>query len=384
MKNIINLSPLLLLLLLFSCKKEFHSEYDNLPYRGGKNITINRLAFDTIRIDASATSLAGQWLISNDTFYFADEYSVGVSTFDLNGNAVGKHIEKGRGPQEALSNFVAFTFSPERDLVGIDATWNFYRFDTQYQRKEQPYLMHSEVKYDEDDWNELLRKPDPEVNYMYEFNTQTKKIRATDEKVMVPILTEHIHFNGYNLNDHARDFWRESYIFQFFDIKHGKDLQKFGHYPPIYYQKNMPMFADYNFDLFGDKIYTTFMADSLIYVRDPEGKLIYSFGCSADIDTKNLPETKTFNEHEQLRSERLAHYGYYTDLLVASDYVLRGYKKEGKNSYGIQIYKDNQLVGDIPMGTSFQFIGKNRDQYYLLLPTDLDNELFEIHKFSLP
>lgn len=384
MKNINNLYPILLFLLLLSCKKEFHSEYENLPYQGGNSISVSQLSFDTIRIDASSTSMDGQWAISNDTFYFADSYLEGVSTFDLNGNFTGRHIEKGRGPNEVLSPFVAITFSPNGELVGIDKTWHLYRFDTLYHRKDQLYRLLSEVKYNESDWEELLKKPDPEINQMYELNTRTKKLKVTGDRVLIPILTEHVHYNGYNLGNRAKDFWAESYTFQLFDIRQGKALQKIGHYPPIYHQKNIPVFSDYNFDLHGDKIYSTFMADSLIYVRDPEGKLLYSFGCSSGLDAENLPETETFEEYEKVRMDQLAHYAYYTDLLVADEYVLRGYKKEGKDKYGIQIYKGYHLVGDVPMSAPFQFIGRNGNFYYLLLPIDLDNEYFEIARFTIP
>lgn len=384
MKNTNNLCLILLFISFLSCKKEYHNEYENLPHQGGKILSIGQLSFDTIRIDASSTSMDGQWSVSNDTFYFADAYLAGVSTFDLYGNFADKHIEKGRGPNEILSPFLAITFSPDRELTGIDMSWYLYRFDTLYHRKDQLYRLYSEVKYDESDWNNLLRKPDPEINQMYEFNTSTKKLKIIGDKVLIPILSEHIHFNGYNLKDRAKDFWAESYTFQLFDIKQGKALQKIGHYPPIYFQKNIPVFSGYNFDLYKDKIYSTFMADSLIYVRNLEGKLLYSFGYSSGLNPEKLPETETFEEHEKVRNDHLARYGYYTDLLVTDDYVLRGYKKEGKGKYGIQIYKDHNLVGDIPMNTAFRFIGKNGNFYYLLLDIDLDNEYFEIVRFRIP
>lgn len=85
-----------------------------------------------------------------------------------------------------------------------------------------------------------------------------------------------------------------------------------------------------------------------------------------------------------LRNRSFAVEGYYTDLFVADDYVLRGYKKDGKNNYGIQIYKDYDLIGDVPLNSSFRFIGKNGGFYYLLLGVDLDNECFEIARFKLP
>ena len=384
MKNINNICLIIYLISLLSCKEKYHSEYENIPYQGGKNIWIHYLSFDTIRIDASATSMDGQWSIGNDTFYFADAYSVGVNTFNLNGDFGHKHIEKGRGPNEAISPFVAITYSSDKELVGIDMSWNLYCFDTLYRRKNRPYRWLSETKYDQNDWNELMKKPNPETNQMYEFNTRTKKLKITGDKVLVPILTEHVHYNGYNLKDHAKDFWAESYLFQLFDIKQGKALQKIGHYPPIYSQKNIPIFSNYNFDLYKDKLYSTFMADSLIYVRDIEGKLLYSFGSSADLDVKNLPETKTFEEHEESRDEQLTRYGYYTDLLVTNNYTLRGYKREGKNKFGFQIYKKHDLIGDIQINTPFQFIGQNKDYYYLLLPVDIDDEYFEILKFTIP
>lgn len=113
------------------------------------------------------------------------------------------------------------------------------------------------------------------------------------------------------------------------------------------------------------------------------GKLLYSFGYSSGLNFDKLFATSTLEEYERAKVNQLPKYAYYTDLFAKGDYVFRGYKKEGKNGYGLQIYKNNDLIGDVPMKESFKFIGEANGFYYLLLPVDLDNECFKILKFKL-
>lgn len=383
MKNI-NKICLILLLLITACQQNnFYNEYENLPNKGSQKLSINQLTFDTITIDGTSTSLEGQWLVNDRGLYFADFYMVGISEFDLNGNFKESHIEKGRGPHEALSPFVASTFSSKRELIGIDMGWLVHRYDTLYKRQDKLYKLLSDIKFEDNDWDRLLGRPDPEIDYMYEFNVKTKKIKVINDTLLIPILTEHIHYNGYNIGNNTEDFWAESYIFQMFDIKQGKTLKKFGNYSPIYRRANIPLFSTYNFDVSNNKIFTSFAVDSLIYVRDLNGKLLYSFGFSSGLSFDKLLVTSTLEEYERAKVNQLPKYAYFTDLFVKGDYVLRGYKKEGKNGYGLQIYRNCDLIGDIPMKESFKLIGEANGFYYLLLPVDLDNECFKILKFKM-
>ena len=83
------------------------------------------------------------------------------------------------------------------------------------------------------------------------------------------------------------------------------------------------------------------------------------------------------------REKQLKKYGYFTTLTVAGDYLFRGYKREGEQGYGLQIYKNKDLVGDIHTKEAVNILGYQDGFYYGELPVDVDNEQFRIIRFKL-
>lgn len=98
MKNKLDWVLVLLCLNCIACDKAtFVDEYVNIKHDGQKNIEITKIVLDTIFIDASFTSLEGEWLLKDSRLYFIDQALVGVKVFDLDGLYIEKHIERGRG-----------------------------------------------------------------------------------------------------------------------------------------------------------------------------------------------------------------------------------------------------------------------------------------------
>ncbi len=369
---------------MLSCHHAAIDEYAGLEHKGSKNITLTTFSFDTIRIDASSTSLEGQWLMNGNKLVFLDKFLVGVKEFDLDGNFLGRYINKGNGPNEVLSPFFVSAYDESDNLVTMDGGWAIQVFDPSYKSLNKPYRLLSDIEYKGRDWQNLLTKPDPEEVQMYEYNFYSKRIKSSKNKLIIPVITEHIRYNGYETGSNARDFWAESYIYMTVDMNKWTTGKVFGHYPPVYQTKNIPVFSDHSFDIYQDKIYASFAADSLIYVRDMTGKLLYSIGYASDSIKGDYPQTKTFDEHELLKTKHLATYGHYGKLSIIGEYIFREYKNDGKSGqYGIQIYRNDEMIGDVALDAPVEIIGKYGDYFYGVLPVNIDNEQFNLVKFQL-
>ena len=360
----------------------FVDEYADIRHDGQKNIKITEVDLDTVLIDASSTSLEGEWHLKDNKLYFVDKALVGVKVFDPDGQYITRHIEKGRGPNEMLQPMFAGSFSDRGYFITIDQGWTISLFNKEF-KKEKMYILLGDIDGDQKVWDNLRRNPDPEKFRMYEFFISAPGIRFLNDQVIIPVITEHMDYNGFFKNANVQDFWLRSYNFLTIDIQNCKTGKLFGHYPPIFRKRNIPTFSVLSFDTGNDYMYCSYGADSLIYVRDNHGKLIKSIGYATSSIKGNYPETETFEDYSLNFRKHQKTYGYYKQIKLANDHLFRSYKKDGDTGYGLQIYKDNDLIGDVSFSEDMYIIGYSNEYYYGVLPTDTDLEQFRIVKFKL-
>ena len=373
--------------LLLSCREKI-DEYAGLEYRGGNDIHITTFSnIDTLIIDAGPTSLAGQWLIDRGKLLFLDEHVVGIHEYDMRGNFIGKYIERGRGPNEMIGPARISTTDGNGNIIMIDSNMMIHSYDSLYKTRSKPYLYLSDLSLKNNNWTQLLHNPDPEVKYMYERHAKINRVKVVDNIMIMPVITEHVTYNGYETSTGSvKKFWRNTYTFINIDLKNKITGNLFGTYPPAYRRNNIPVFSSYDFDTDAENrnLYVGYMADSLIYKMDiTSGRLLCSFGCAAAGISKSYPSTTSFNEYSSVYKKHHERYGYYTQLVLVKNYLFRGYKKEGNTGYGLQVYFNNILVGDIAINEPFDIIGEYDGSIYGVLPVDLDNECFRILKLVL-
>jgi hypothetical protein len=372
------------LVLVCACRQQ-PSEYAGLEYRGGKDIRTTAFSsVDTLYIDAGATSLEGAWHLSRGRLLFLDRRMVGVREYDTQGNFIARHIHRGRGPNEMIAPPDLSEPTPDGGLVMMDGSWWLSLYDSLYHGSNGLDRVFADLGAGSFDWNHLLRNPDPEVRQMYEPYLLIGRIKIADSILLLPVITEHVSYNGYEVGNGAKKYWRETHNMITVDLRDLSTGELFGSYPPVYQERVIPVFSEFDFDVEGDKLYTSFAADSLIYVRDvTDGRLLYSFGCAAQGVSTLFPATSSFEEYEEVYDAQREEYGYYTRLVCAGDYLFRGYKKEGEAGYGFQLYRDGVLVGDIPVEEEIRIIGAECGVFYAALPPDLDGERFRILRFTL-
>ena len=340
------------------------------------------LHMDTLLIDGSSTSLIGDWLLKGDRLYFVDQSLCGLRSFDLDGEYLGRHIRSGRGPNEWPSPFVKAKFHGD-ELVAVDGNWFFTVYDSSYVRQGEPFNLLQSYGLGNRGWQDLLRHPDVEAPAMYEYNLEASNIVKVGAMFVIPVVTEHVSYNGLSRTSHSRDFWRRSYTFMRLDVHGGGTTELFGHYPEIYTEKNIPIFASYSFDRCADGIVTSFGADSLLYVRDTTGRPLYTFGYSALGMSHDYPETNTIDSYMENYQGYREKYSYYTDIKSVGEYLFRSYKLDGEDRYGLQIYKGHDLIGEVATGDPLTVLGEYGGYWYASIPADIENDLLRIVKFRL-
>ena len=383
---ILSLIPTLIVAaLLPGC--ETNSPYDSIERRGKDLATdtkYSNLSVDSIYVDGAMTSLSGHWILRDSSMYFFDKYSVGLKAFSLDGRFLYERIKEGRGPDEMLSPAWCVALDGENGNFIVHGTDSgMSSIDRKFAVKPitRTWFIYISPKFGEKAWDDLYEHPDPAVPQMYEYNFVCNRIAVHGNRIIIPVITEHVSYNGYEKN--TKDFWKNSRIFLSFDMD---DLQGtckiFGRYPPVYRHSNIPVFAAYDFAIAGDEIYVTFAADPRIYVLDMDGKPLYSFGKASDRISGRYPTTHSFSQYEKEREKTLGKHGYYSRIFVSGDTVLRTCHTDD-GEWILQHYTGSDYAGSFRTGLPLEILGKIGDCYYAFARVDVENERFVFVKFKI-
>ena len=375
-----------LLLCSMGCANHDGAYYADIPHVGEKKVTITAIQADTIYPDAAQTSLLGEWLMKDSVLYFIDNYAVGVKAYDKDGNFISENIRQGKGPNEMTLPALISAFDEKNgNLVIHDKFYNILRFTPNYEmtyNSNKGWLDKLDADFDKAAVQELYENPDPEVPQMYDYNLTVRRMLCRADTVYLPVVTEHVSYNGYETSCNARDFWRISYLFLTFAIDDLEGSHKlFGHYPPAYYKKNIPVFSTYDFCMDREFLYVSFAADPLIYALDKQGKVLFSFGFADPDIAGDYPQTTTLEEYDEEFERQRAQYGYYDRIFLVDDLLFRTCKTD-KNIWKLQLYRDYDLVGDIVIDGPMEVLGEYDGRYYAFVDVDLANECFKIIRFS--
>ncbi len=389
-KTLIIIALSMLLGLMYACAGN-DGPYDDIKHFGKENIICTSLVCDTLRLDAQYTSLSGQWHMKDDIICFVDEYAVGVKEYDHKGHFIGEHIRQGKGPDEVLAASFISTFDKSTgDFIMQDSNCFMHRFSKDYKKQfslNRAWFTALSPNYGDlgnKAWYDLYNHPDPEVPEMYEYNFECNRMQAIDSVVIIPTITEHINYNGYG-NRNSKRFWTDSYIFIRFRpeaVESSKVI--FGHYPPVYHKRNIPVFSNYDFYAEKDGLAVTFAADPRIFLMDYDGNVTGSFGFSEKGISGQFPETTSFEEYDSKYKKMRKEHGYYDRLVKCGDFIFRTCRLDKAAGTILQIYYgDYNLVGRVPVSDGFEMIGEYDSTYYAYDSLDLDSEQFIFLSFSI-
>lgn len=361
----------------FSCSERNHREHfsHDRIYKAPNEI-FKSITLDTIPLHISTTSYVGDFYMFEDKLYFVDKIFCLVNEVSVDGELISSHLGKGSGPNE-VPRLMGFLATDNGFVITHD--WVYYVYDTSWTLKEKFTT----------NWNEyasknLMQNPDPSNLGMYEvqyFNNVLRYNSQTNELV-TKVVTEHITFNAFI----SSEYYKESRVLGSINLEDRKVTSVFGRFSPAFERyKFIPFHAFMDYDICGDNFYLTYEPDSLIYVYDLTFKPLYAFGSTGYGLNHSYHETsqlEVFEDTELLKLTR-ENEGYYEFIKAfKSGVVFRSYQQDSGDKR-LQIYKHNQLIGDVAIPRRFRIIGYIEPYYYADGIVDEENEKLAFYKFQL-
>lgn len=359
-----------------------HTNYEQAINLNFNDTTISLSIFDTINIDATSTSLQGEWIIIDDKLIYLDKNLVSIRKYNRNGEFVEKVLNRGRGPQEFLNPPLCFLKLTNSNYLYITRDSDFYILDSVYNQKLKMNLI---IKASENDnMSELYDHPNPNKISMYEMEIGDNQMVEFGDNIVFPITTEHIKYNGFYKENNAADFYKHSFTLLALNKNTFNYHKVFANFPSIYWNKMIPNFKSCSICADDSVLFVSYQADPNIYTYNKNLELFGYFGKSSEmINTDLYPETTNFNDAEKNYKKHHKEYGYYSEIKQIQKYLFRSYHTtDGKN--GLQIYYKYGLIhNSILPYDLFDMIGYIEPYFYAVTKCDIENERYSIIRFKI-
>ncbi len=339
------------------------------------DIQISKIDLNKVECEFVDASYLGYLQFINDTLFYIDDKFCTIFSFDNEGRFSGKHLRQGQGPNElATRNIVGFCHLNDDRYFLVGPSNDCYIFNNQFE-KESFFLI-------------APNKKKPKVSYedpfLYTLCYPKLILRNYKNIVYSNVFCEHPDLHMFTSYQRYKE---NAHSIVSINIETGERTKVFGDYPETYEEDNTKQFSFVNYDI--DKegnFYVNYEADSLIYVYDNDFNPITAFGYDGKNMNKNYSTLHTIRDFRKESMEQREKYSYFTWLEYIDEQKLlfRSYKKEndlGKD--GLQIYKENVLIGDVETPKDFKVIGYYEPYFYASVPIDEENEKIVFYKFKL-
>ena len=372
----------ILILNIISCGRDDISSieyYSNVPdvrrVIEPSESSISGVSLVPIKVDSMETSFIGHFWIKADTLYFTDQYYLYVYSMRTDGSIIGRHVGKGRGPGEVPFFHFCVPFSDGYYMyAGSNAS---YRFDSKWRQTGVTPVHWGGKNYSEA--KRKMNRPNPAETIFYQedasFSDHIQQWDSTHVAMYVSCGLPK--FNHYM---NAELFYGYSRIIALVNVQTGYVDRVFGRRSPVFLEKsNIPAFNSIGFAQTDDAVFVSFFPDSTIYILDKEiDQAIGKFGRQGR--NMNTAYIRTYTLEDGYERERvdLNIFGYYSYLKYDKKRKLlfRGYSQGEHSQYdGLQIYKNNALIGDVDVPKGFSIVGYCNGQ---LIAAIEDKEIKEL------
>jgi len=382
-----NIFIITFLLLIISCSKE--GDIDSTTFYDVAHIetteqtkVISKIEIDTILIQSDIeSSFVGDFSVFNDTLYFSDHFFGYLFRFNKEGDFIDKNIGKGNGPNEVR----AFNYS----IVSADGYYfldggssNLCFFNKNF-KKEKDFRVNWENKRSK---QEVLANPVPTLGDSYEFAFGYPGIFKPWDKnhMAIAITAAHPKFNGYFDTDL---YYNHSRILAILNIDSGKIEKYIGRRSPEYLNyKNVPNFDHFSFEIIDKQVFVSSMIDPNIYILEKKtGNAIGKFGQQGRDMKTDYPTTSTYKQAEDKWKEDQENFGHYRYIkyITNKKLLFRGYRKgKGAMTDGLQIYKENALIGDVAIPKGLEIIGMIGNDFYAENKEMNNDDALKIYKIN--
>jgi len=183
--------------------------------------------------------------------------------------------------------------------------------------------------------------------------------------------------NGYMNAEH---YYKYSRIIALVNVHTGEVERIFGRRSPVFLEKsNIPNMDYIGFAQVRDTVLVSFFPDSTVYMLDKHNDCaIGKFGRQGRNMNTAYVRTHTISEADERRWTDWETFGYYTYLKYDEkrQLLFRGYKQGAHSQYdGLQIYKNQTLLGDVDVPKGFYIVGYCNDQLIAAIEDEEINDL---------
>lgn len=386
-----NFNSIILYLFLFfiicsSCRKEQDISYLNksVEFFPRKEISIERIKIDTLINDSFIFSSYGAWVIFNDSLTLLDKRLDSAYVFSDELIHHSTYLGKGDGPN-LLTNIILEHTVMDDFLVLLGGNYDYHLINKNWEIEQGGQL---DFYHEKTPYEELLKNPKAHYVGLYEVLSEHLKLGHDYQgNLIFSIAIPHPDFN-YLWHE---EFYNEARILGKINPNDGK-VSIHGRYSPIYHQyKFLSTLIGAPFSYVEANTYIQgYEADSILYKLNDAGEVNYAFGVAGkemNMAYENF-RPQDYEEYDavwDLDRDRLSYY-YSLDYIKETGLLFRVYTKSNPLVDGLQIYRDDTLIGDIEVPKDFLFVGYKAPYYYgeFKYSVDKEEDSIQLLRFEIP
>jgi hypothetical protein len=367
--SILYFSTVLCAVIIFGCKSESSetSYYDDIKVIEAYPAELaGYLPLDTIIIEHPDGIGKSFLSVINEELYLFDVLRVQVNRIKEDFTLGEAVLKRGDGPDE-IQSFESFCSNGEQHL--FLSGWTYYVYDDNWEIQNKGVLEFYTYK----DLADMANSPRADMVSVYELKYYEQRHFLRGNELWIQIESSNPKFNFVM----HPEYYEDARIAGVVDLNDGKVKRILGRKSPSYRNYSfIPHHDQHYWDFSGDgKIFISFEPDSLIYICDENLQPIFAFGAAGQQMRQDYQQINTYDDYESMWFLSRTSKGYYKHLNVFDEgkLLFRSYNQGmdarearayGSNPKRLQIFKDYQLVADVPVPGYFKIIGKIGDYYY--------------------
>ncbi len=349
-----------------------------------KKIGVNNPININVKLDSISINIennSGKYFVKiiNSKIHFVDRLFGKIKVYDEKSGLIRNYLGKREYPQIGEIYTVSFF----DDFYYVTDNLLLYKFDSKFN-----LLENSRIKFKPNILNFDADNPNPEQIMFYQLNYNAmKSFEGFENSLIIPVEMELPKLNAFNTNN----YYKIAFNFALLDTSTFKVKKLFNNWSdPYVVGNNFPFLTRNSYVIANNKIFINHEADSLIYILDNNLEPLYKFGYKPKIFNDKYRKTNKLAEafDPSLSPAFRKEFGFFKEIVVNKEIVLRSFNtgktfnKKGKN-FGIQIYKNFELVKEIMFEKELEIIGFIDDELYLYDSMILQSENLKIYTLNI-
>lgn len=362
-------STILSVVLFFACESDISktSYFDDFRVIEAHPAALaQNLKLDTMVVEHPEGVGRAFFSVINDELYLFDVLRVQVNRINEDFTLGATVLKQGDGPDE-IQRFQSFSSNGEQHV--FLSGYTYFIYDTNWEIQNR-----GELEFNTDkDIDAVINNPKADIIGVYELKYYEQRHFLRGSELWIQIESSNPNFNFLM----HREYYQDARIAGVVDLKDGKIKHILGRKSPAYRNYSfIPHHDQHYWDLSEEgNMFISFEPDSLIYICDENLRPITAFGAAGQQMRQDYQQINTYDDYAGLWFSSQTSKGYYKHLNVFDEgkLVFRTYNQGmdlrnasayGANPKRLQVFKDYQLVADVPVPGYFKIIGRIGDYFY--------------------